>query len=94
MLYKDDVPNVEVGVLIAQPFSPQGRVIASSLPAGEVAMTLHRGPYAKLDRAHDAVLSFCRARGRALAGPRWEIYGHWREDPAELETAVHYLLRT
>ncbi|HWK18991.1 MAG TPA: hypothetical protein VNR66_16210 [Solirubrobacteraceae bacterium] len=27
-----------------------------------------------------------------LAGPRWEIYGHWREDPDELETEVQYLL--
>ena len=43
MLYRDDVPNVEVGVQVAR--------------------------------------------------LRWEIYGDWREDPAELETQVSYLLR-
>jgi hypothetical protein len=32
------------------------------------------------------------ASGRALAGPRWEVYGDWRDDPAELETEVYYLL--
>ncbi len=34
-----------------------------------------------------------RRRGLELAGPRWEIYGDWREDPADLETEVYYLLQ-
>jgi effector-binding domain-containing protein len=92
MLYKDDVPNVEVGVLVGEPILPSGRVIASVLPAGAVAMTLHRGPYSGLDRAHRAVLDWCAQEGHTLAGTRWEIYGHWREDPRELETEVYYLL--
>ena len=29
MLYKDDVPSVEVGVLVAGPFAPEGRVVPS-----------------------------------------------------------------
>jgi effector-binding domain-containing protein len=33
------------------------------------------------------------AEGLELAGPRWEIYGHWREDPSELETEIYYLLQ-
>ncbi|TME51462.1 MAG: AraC family transcriptional regulator [Chloroflexi bacterium] len=92
MLYKDDVPNVEVGVLVTSAFTPTGRVVASSLPAGRVARTLHRGPYDRLDEPHRAVRDWCTARGLALAGPRWEIYGDWREDPAALETQVSYLL--
>ena len=43
MLYKDDVPNVEVGVEVAQSFSSPGAVVSSALPAGEVAMVVHRG---------------------------------------------------
>jgi hypothetical protein len=39
------------------------------------------------------VVRWCAEQGRPLAGPRWEIYGDWREDPAELETEVYYLLR-
>jgi hypothetical protein len=23
----------------------------------------------------------------------WEIYGHWREDPSELETEIYYLVQ-
>ena len=92
MLYKDDVPNVEVGVLASEPFSDVGNVISSALPAGVTAAATHRGPYAELDLAHRAVREWCAARGRRLAGPRWEIYGHWREDHSELETEVYYLL--
>jgi effector-binding domain-containing protein len=77
MLYKDDVPNVEVGVLASGSFSPTGHVITSVLPGGATAVTMHRGPYAELEAAHRAVRDWCRERGHALAGPRWEIYGHW-----------------
>jgi hypothetical protein len=37
MLYRDDVPNVEVGVEMAGSFAPLGRIIASTLPAGRFA---------------------------------------------------------
>jgi hypothetical protein len=45
-----------------------------------------------LGGAHTAVRSWCAARRLRIAGPRWEVYGDWREDPAELETEVYYLL--
>ncbi len=92
MLYRDDVPNVEVGVQVAGPFEPMGRVVPSVLPAGEVASTVHRGRYDALEEAHVAVKAWCGSHGHALTGVRWEIYGDWREDPAELETEVCYLL--
>ena len=40
----------------------------------------------------DEVYRFVRGRTE-LAGPCWEIYGHWREDPRELETEIYWLLR-
>jgi effector-binding domain-containing protein len=93
MLYKDDVPNVEVGVEVEASFSSSGPVVSSALPAGVVAIAVHRGSYDGLDAAHQAVWDWCAAIGREPAGPRWEIYGDWHEDPAQLETEVHYLLR-
>jgi effector-binding domain-containing protein len=93
MLYKDDRPDVEVGVLAAARFEPAGRVVPSALPGGEVATAVHRGDYARLGATHDAVRELAVARGRELAGPRWEIYGHWREDPGGLETEIFWLLR-
>jgi effector-binding domain-containing protein len=92
MLYRDDVPNVEVGVEVTGPFSATGRVVPSVLPACEAAMTVHRGPYDGLDRAHRTVRDWCERHGRALTGVRWEIYGDWHEDPSRLETEVYYLL--
>jgi effector-binding domain-containing protein len=93
MLYKDDRPDVEVGVLVSGWFQSEGRVAASELPGGEVATAVHRGDYSQLHVTHDAVRNHALDRGRELAGPRWEIYGHWREDPSELETEVFWLLR-
>ncbi|MEA2827334.1 MAG: hypothetical protein QOG43_1773 [Actinomycetota bacterium] len=94
MLYQDDVPNVEVGVEVEGPFASDGPVVSSALPAGETAMAVHRGSYDGLGAAHLAIRDWCAANGRNLAGPRWEIYGDWHEDPAQLETEVYYLLRS
>jgi effector-binding domain-containing protein len=93
MLYLDDVPHVEIGVELTRSCPLTGRVTASALPAGRVAMTVHRGSYAGLGRAHDAVARWCAARGRPTAGPRWEVYGPHHDDPAEVWTEVFYLLR-
>jgi effector-binding domain-containing protein len=93
MLYKDDRPDIEVGVLVSESFQPEEPVIASELPGGEVATATHRGDYAQLAVTHDAVRDHVAAHKRELAGPRWEIYGHWRPDPTELETEVFWLLR-
>jgi effector-binding domain-containing protein len=91
MLYHDDVPHVEVGVELDQPASFSAPVVLSQLPPGTVAMTVHRGPYEGLGSAHEAVIRWCEEHGVRRAGPRWEVYGHWHEDPARLETEVYYL---
>ncbi len=92
MLYRDDVPHVEVGVELLQPCPLTGRVVASSLPEGQVAMTVHRGAYAGLGEAHEAVIDWCAAHGLRRAGPRWEVYGPHSDDPAEVWTEVYWLL--
>jgi effector-binding domain-containing protein len=93
MLYRDQSPAVEVGVLVSAPFEREGRVIASELPGGEVATATHRGDYARLGVTHGAVREHVAAQGRELAGPCWEIYGHAQADPNEQETEVFWLLR-
>ncbi|MGP8001415.1 MAG: GyrI-like domain-containing protein [Streptosporangiaceae bacterium] len=92
MLYRDGVPHVEVGVLLDQPVPLTGRVVASALPAGRVAMTVHRGPYPGLAAAHRAVLDWCAAQRLRPAGPRWEVYGPHHDDPAQVWTEVCCLL--
>ena len=92
MLYWNDTPQVEVGVELLVPCPLTGRVTASTLPAGQVAMTTHYGPYAGLAEAHQAVHDWSQEQRRKLAGPRWEVYGPHSDDPAEVWTEVYYLL--
>jgi effector-binding domain-containing protein len=94
MLYRDDVPNVEVGVLLDQPCPFTGRVGASALPAGTVATTVHLGPFGQVGAAHEAVLRWCATHGHRPNGVRWEIYGPHHDDPAQQWTEVSWLLST
>jgi effector-binding domain-containing protein len=84
--------DVEFGVGAMASFEPLGNVRYSALPTGEVAAATHWGDYARLGDTHDAVVTWCRAHGRERAGPRWEVYGHWTDDPAKQRTDVYYLL--
>ena len=93
MLYLDNVPNVEVGVLLDQPCPLTGRVTSSALPAGTTAMTVHRGPFGRVRAAHDAVGAWCAAHGQQPSGIRWEIYGPHDDNPAQQWTEVYWLLR-
>jgi effector-binding domain-containing protein len=69
MYYRDDRPTVEVGVEVDAPFPGAGDVVASELPAGRVARTVHRGAYTGLGRAHDAVAAWCSTTGHQRVGP-------------------------
>src|SRR5437868_12980820 len=72
MLYKDDVPNVEIGVQVSGSFEPAGDVVASALPGGLVATATHTGPVSAIGGTHQAVCEWSKAKGHRLPGPRWE----------------------
>jgi effector-binding domain-containing protein len=42
--------------------------------------------------AHNAIHQWAKENNQPLAGPSWEIYGHWTDDPAALRTDIYYLL--
>jgi effector-binding domain-containing protein len=96
-LYRDGEINLEVGVELDAPFASDGEVIASATPAGPVATAVHLGPYGGLHETHQAILRWCAGQGYDLAGPSWEIYGHWQDEwndePSRIRTDVFYLLR-
>ena len=96
-LYWDCQINLEVGVELDTPFAGHGEVIGSATPAGTVATAVHFGPYDRLHEAHQAIRAWCAKHGHALAGPSWEIYGHWTDecnsDPAKIRADVFYLLK-
>ena len=95
-VYLDDQINLEVGVELEAPFAGYGEVVGSATPPGRVATVTHYGPYGQLHEAHEAIQRWCGKNGHALAGPSWEIYGHWTDewnsDPAKISTDIYYLL--
>ena len=93
-LYWDGSIRLEVGVEVAAAFDGDGEVVPSATPAGLVATATHFGPYQQLGRAHEAILEWCRSNGHRLAGPSWEVYGHWQDawnaNPSLIRTDVFY----
>ena len=83
---------VDFGVQVAQRFDPVVEVRCVETPSGEVARTVHAGPYDRLGDAHAAILAWCAVHGRTIGAASWETYGHWTDDPAQLETTISYLL--
>ena len=95
-VYWDRSIRLEVGVELLGPFAEEGEVVLSATPAGTVASAAHFGPYSGLSAPHDAIRQWCRANNHNLAGPNWEIYGHWQPEwntnPSQIRTDVFYQL--
>ena len=95
-VYWDDSIRLEVGVELDGPFSERNGVVRSATPSGEVVSTTHFGPYGGLGAAHDSIHRWVDQNHRQLAGPSWELYGHWltewNTDPSKIRTDVFYLL--
>lgn len=79
----DDGWDMEAGFPVAAPFADSGDVVGSSLPAGQVARTVHEGPYQELGGAYMALEQWIAAQGMVPTGPPWEVY---LNDPHEQET--------
>jgi effector-binding domain-containing protein len=92
MLYKDDVPHVEVGVQVSGSFDSAGHVVASTLPGGLVAAATHTGPIAKIGDTHQAICEWSTANGYRLAGPHWEIYGDPDPSGGDVDVQVFWSL--
>jgi len=87
---------LEVGAELESPFVERDGVVRSATPSGAIATATHFGPYHTLGATHDAIQAWCKAHGHRLAGPNWEIYGHWQDEwntkPAQIRTDVFYLI--
>ncbi len=83
----------DFGVEVTRAFETASEVHAIATPVGEVAVAVHRGPYDRMNEAHDAVRKWIAANQRESAGHSWEIYGDPTPNPADTETTVLYLLK-
>jgi len=83
----------DFGVEVTRAFESAGEVYATETPAGEAAVAVHRGPYATMNEAYDAIDKWMTVHRRESAGHSWEIYGDPTPDPADTETTVVHLLK-
>lgn len=95
-IYWDGAIRLEAGVELLGTFQETGAIVRSATPGGLVATLTHLGPYGTMGVAHAAMLEWCKGEGHRLAGPSWELYGHWQEswdqDPSQIRTDICYLL--
>jgi hypothetical protein len=67
--------------------------LIGSTRAKQAVAEVERGPYNRMNEAHDAIRKWMAANRRESAGHSWEIYGDPTPDPADTETTVGYLLK-
>jgi effector-binding domain-containing protein len=70
----DDQVDVEAGLMVKAPISPDGKVKPSELPGGPAVMAVHAGPYEGLKATYDALEAWVARAGRTASGAPWEIY--------------------
>jgi effector-binding domain-containing protein len=87
-----EVFDFEVGVPVAAPVAPAGRVQPGALPATRVARTVYHGPYEALGRAWGEFGAWIEANGHKPRPDLWECYVAGPEsspDPASWRTELN-----
>jgi DNA-binding transcriptional MerR regulator len=82
--------DVEVAIPIATPFPIAGNVQIRTLPAQEVACTVHRGAFEQIGNAYQGVLWWLQANGYTTHPPSREVYLQYGATPAENLTELQY----
>ncbi|TCW24415.1 GyrI-like domain-containing protein [Dietzia cinnamea] len=103
----DSVVDLEIGFPLRAPLAEQvgtdpievdgRRIVASELPAGEIAVISHVGSYDDLGRAWGDFMGEIAGMGRASGLPFWESYVTEPSpdmDPATLRTDLFCAVRT
>jgi len=84
--------DVEIGFPVAAPTEGGGRIKAGTLPGGKAAVTLHVGPYGKIEEAYNRLTAFVKEQGLE---PEAFCYEFYLNDPAEtppeeLKTEIYF----
>lgn len=90
-----DTIDVEVGMVTDRPVAPEGEVVASELPAGEVAHAIYVGSYESLGAAYGELAQWIAAQGRQPAVGMWEVYltePTPETDPSSMRTELFWPL--
>lgn len=82
-LFTDEVAESTLFVPIADSMAPSGNVFIRELPAVELAVAVHRGPYTELDRTFAALGAHVAERTIGIDGPIRERFLVARDDVAD-----------
>ena len=86
-----DTFDFDIGIPVAQPITPSGRVRAGELPAATVARTVYHGGYEGLGDGWGEFQKWMADEGLEAAPDLWEVYSVGPEsspDPADWRTEL------
>ena len=87
---KNDV--IFAGIIVTDPNVSLDGLESREIVLQRYASYTYVGPYSALPDVNAQVKAEIHARSLVTAWPMIEIYGHWNEDPAKLETELIYPL--
>jgi len=91
-----DQVDIEAGLMVKSPITPDGVVKPSELPGGPAVMAVHAGPYEGLKATYDALEAWIARSSRTASGGPWEIYltdPSAEPDPGKWLTEIIWPLR-
>lgn len=97
MYHNMDMSNldVEIGFPVSEPVKGSGRVKEGMLPGGRAAVTLHAGPYDKIEESYNRLTAFIKEQGLEPESFCYEFYLNDPSDtpPEELKTEIYFPLK-
>jgi effector-binding domain-containing protein len=90
-IFQHDQGEATVFVPVAETGKPVGRVAEITVPAAELAITVHRGSHADMDVTYGALGSYVTSHALSVEGPVREYYvvdGRATADAAEWRTEI------
>lgn len=95
--YNMDMSNldVEIGFPVAKKQESSGRINAGKIPGGKAAVTVHVGPYEKIEEAYNRLTAFVKEQNLQTGSLCYEFY---LNDPAstppeQLKTEIFFQLK-
>lgn len=84
-------PDVETAMPIAEPVPGSDTITIRQVPETQVAYAVHRGSFAGLLAAKQAVVAWAEANGYQHAGPFCEVYLHFDNDHQTNQDSPHHV---
>jgi len=84
-------PDIEAALPVPGPVPGGDSVTIRQLPSTQVAYAVHRGSFAGLFSAKQAVFAWVEANGYRRAGPICEVYLHFDNNPQANQDSPHHI---